>query len=191
MSNTTSMGSFHKSCRKGHDLTVAGSRRAEDNRCLACYREKYPTERGSEAWLANVEAGRVGTNYGAPLGNRNSERAICKSGLHEMNDDNRIVVKTARGTLSTVCGKCRSARQRKALYGISAVEYAEMLVQHGGVCATCKRPPKAGRSLCVDHNHRTGKVRGLLCDKCNQALGKAEDSIERLWALIQYLDERN
>lgn len=182
---------FWKKCRKGHDLTADGSRRVEDGRCAECYRAKYPTARGSEAWRQRVEAGRVGTKYGGPVGNKNAQRVMCVAGLHEMNDDTRLVVKTARGTLSTICRQCRSGYQRKSLYGVGPVEYAEMLIQHGGVCGVCKRPNKNGRALCVDHNHETGKVRGLLCDKCNQALGKAEDSIERLWALIQYLDERN
>jgi Recombination endonuclease VII len=196
-------------CKRGHDLTLVGARRVQDNRCESCYRERFPTTRGSEAWLAKVEAGRVGTAYGGPLGNKNAERAICAAGLHEMNDDNRMVVKTARGKLSTVCHACNKAYQRQyknarvqhysAKYvarcrfkscGVTAVEYAEMLVQHKGVCAICKGVNKDGRSLALDHDHQTGKKRGLLCGRCNLTLGRVEDDTEILWNMIQYLENR-
>lgn len=53
-------------------------------------------------------------------------------------------------------------------------EYEYRLKAQGGVCAICSKPPKR-RRLCVDHNHRTGKVRGLLCDLCNRRiLGRLE-----------------
>jgi hypothetical protein len=198
-----------KFCKQGHDLTIAGARRVEDNRCLSCYREKYPTKRGSEEWRAKVEAGRVGTAYGAPLGNKNSQRTVCKAGLHEMNDDNRMVVKTARGKLSTVCHECdkayqrrykhenlarysakRTAYARRKICGITPVEYAEMLVRQNGVCAICKGVDKDGRSLAIDHCHQTGKKRGLLCGRCNLTLGRVEDDVEILQGMIQYLENR-
>ena len=54
-------------------------------------------------------------------------------------------------------------------YGISAAEYDAMLLAQNGRCAICKRPPKRNR-LHVDHDHATGRVRGLLCVGCNSKL---------------------
>lgn len=52
--------------------------------------------------------------------------------------------------------------------GVSRLEYEEMLVEQNGVCAICHRPSDSmGRRLCVDHDHATGRTRGLLCSTCN------------------------
>ena len=65
-------------------------------------------------------------------------------------------------------------------------EYKTMLDAQGGVCAICKEKPKVGR-LAVDHVHGTEKVRGLLCNLCNPALGLFKDNPERLEMAIAYL----
>jgi len=62
----------------------------------------------------------------------------------------------------------------KRLYGIDETKYQEMLMEQNGVCAICSSPPKR-KSLAVDHDHRTGKVRSLLCQSCNARLGVLED----------------
>jgi hypothetical protein len=77
---------------------------------------------------------------------------------------------------------------RKAKYGITELDYARMFVEQNGVCAICKETdPK--KALSVDHDHATGKVRALLCTKCNLALGKVNDNIALLEAMIDYLKE--
>ncbi|HJU02351.1 MAG TPA: endonuclease VII domain-containing protein [Actinomycetes bacterium] len=64
----------------------------------------------------------------------------------------------------------------KALYGISLPEYEELLQMQGGVCAICTRPPRGKRPLDVDHDHESGKVRGLLCGNCNRAIGLLDEN---------------
>jgi len=61
-------------------------------------------------------------------------------------------------------------------YGISVEQYEAMLKQQSGCCAICKKAPgeNARGRLHVDHCHKTGKIRGLLCVKCNMALGWVE-----------------
>ena len=67
-------------------------------------------------------------------------------------------------------------------------EYAELLERQGGVCAICRQPESVpGRSLAVDHDHATGAVRGLLCGRCNRALGYFRDDPALLAAAITYL----
>jgi hypothetical protein len=54
---------------------------------------------------------------------------------------------------------------------VTPEEYAALFSEQGGVCAICGNPPKeGGRALHVDHNHKTGEVRGLLCHYCNRFL---------------------
>jgi len=69
---------------------------------------------------------------------------------------------------------------------LTEVEYKAMLEAQGGVCAICSEKPKSGR-LAVDHIHGTDKVRGLLCNLCNPALGLFKDDPDRLNAAIEYL----
>lgn len=63
----------------------------------------------------------------------------------------------------------RKGEHFKARYGITREDYDLMLEGQGGTCAICGSPPKANR-LHVDHDHATGRVRGLLCTKCNTSL---------------------
>lgn len=73
-------------------------------------------------------------------------------------------------------------------YGISYKEYAKILVGQGGVCAICKgNQTDRYKNLSVDHCHETGAVRGLLCSKCNLALGGFKDSPELLDRAKDYL----
>jgi hypothetical protein len=58
---------------------------------------------------------------------------------------------------------------RAAQLGITDDAYEQLLAEQEGGCAICGNPPKT-RRLSVDHNHRTGKVRGLLCFRCNRGL---------------------
>lgn len=71
-------------------------------------------------------------------------------------------------------------------YGITADEYDERLARQGGGCKICGRSLERIR-LAVDHDHKTGKVRGILCENCNRGLGMFKDSPELLQNAIQYL----
>lgn len=89
--------------------------------------------------------------------------------------------------------KCQRARKRKAdlaaKYNMTLEQYDDMLMGQGGVCAVCKQPETAlpggrgpsnqffPRALGVDHNHATGKVRGLLCNRCNSYSVRAVDEL--------------
>lgn len=74
----------------------------------------------------------------------------------------------------------------KREYGISLGEYNLILTQQGGGCAICGKKPEK-RTLAVDHCHRTGKIRGLLCGKHNMALGLFDDDPELFKKAIAYL----
>lgn len=78
-------------------------------------------------------------------------------------------------------------RYRPVKYGVTPEEYDRMLAEQGGKCAICRQECKTRSHLCIDHDHATGVVRGLLCNACNVALGILRDDVARLEAAIRYL----
>lgn len=89
------------------------------------------------------------------------------------------------------CNKGHPDTRRKhtlSQVGLTIEDYDGWLAAQGGVCAICKQPePHTNKRLSVDHDHRTGKARGLLCSFCNPGLGMFRDSIATLSAAIEYL----
>lgn len=84
----------------------------------------------------------------------------------------------------------------KTRYGISLQEYKDLLIKQNGSCAICQKQSITIQSkenkikrLSVDHDHKTGRVRGLLCQKCNVLLGMASDNIVFLTNAIEYLKQ--
>jgi hypothetical protein len=77
----------------------------------------------------------------------------------------------------------------RAIYKITLADYNRMLAAQDGKCAICHLPPQRSR-LFVDHCHTSGKVRGLLCGKCNSALGLLKDSVQALDEAKRYLTSR-
>lgn len=79
----------------------------------------------------------------------------------------------------------------KSQYGITVEEFNQMVDIQGGRCACCKREPQgkgAAAVLNVDHDHVTGRVRGLLCNPCNQAMGLMKDNPVMIRQLLKYAD---
>jgi hypothetical protein len=85
----------------------------------------------------------------------------------------------------------RRAEHREAhlvrTFGITQSEYDAMLAAQGGACAICDRSPREGSSLHVDHDHGTGRIRGLLCFRCNGGLGQFAEDVDRLVAATGYV----
>lgn len=113
----------------------------------------------------------------------------------------------------TQCKKCRAeyVRNRRRshpevrlrdgirTYGLTIEDYESMLENQNGVCAACKQPPSGvetrGRGplparLYVDHDHKTGRVRALLCGGCNAAFGMLKDDVSRVEGLLAYAREQ-
>ena len=116
-----------------------------------------------------------------------------------------------------VCGKKRAAADRserrkdpkyaeymrwyfmRVNYGITREQYEQLLAEQEGKCRICAIPDSSARrpgktvagldpfGLCVDHDHKTGIIRGLLCNACNRGLGLFKDSTETLNRAHQYL----
>lgn len=71
-------------------------------------------------------------------------------------------------------------------YGLTKEGYLTLQAEQNGVCAVCKLP-NASKALAVDHSHETLAIRGLLCDKCNTALGLLDEDPKRMQSLIAYV----
>ena len=74
-------------------------------------------------------------------------------------------------------------------YGLSVAEYAAMLKSQNGACAICYGTHNNNHALCIDHDHMTGKIRGLVCHDCNVALGMIGDDPEVARSIITYLEK--
>ena len=88
----------------------------------------------------------------------------------------------------------RRKRQLSIKYNLSDEEYSKMFSEQGGICAICGNPETANRNgivkqLTVDHNHITRQIRGLLCQKCNSAIGYLGEDIEIFRNAISYIEK--
>ena len=86
--------------------------------------------------------------------------------------------------------KIKQRRDNLRKYGITQADYEAMLVAQDGRCAICGRRGSGTKQhdrMSIDHDHGTGRVRGLLCRSCNKGIGYFDDEVERLDAAIEYL----
>jgi hypothetical protein len=83
----------------------------------------------------------------------------------------------------------RKDRARVRRYGAGAAQYTAFCARQGGLCAICRERNTKGRDLAIDHDHSTGRIRGLLCTRCNLLLGLAKDSVDRLLEAALYLEK--
>ena len=119
----------------------------------------------------------------------------------EVKDNTDFYTKNKKGRRDSVCKECRkealrnnydpfvaSERWLKTKYGITRAERQNMYEQQGGVCKICgSKGNGKWKQLCVDHDHTTGKVRDLLCHRCNIVLGEVYDNPDILNKMSDYL----
>ena len=96
------------------------------------------------------------------------------------------------------CSRIRRTTQKdhvrdlsyKRLFGITLEEYNGLFATQHGLCKGCHvHQSSEKRAFAIDHNHKTGKVRGLLCGNCNVSLGNAKDNPMILRRLAEYVDK--
>ena len=83
-----------------------------------------------------------------------------------------------------------SNSRRKRIFGLTTEEYHAVMKSQDYVCAICKAEAQDGTKLGIDHNHKTGQVRGALCITCNAGLGMFHDDPDLLHRAVFYLTER-
>lgn len=134
--------------------------------CTSCKEFKPLTQFGNKSW----------TNKDGSV--TSTKRSHCRSCVNKSNLDrfhNNPKTKEAH--------KTASYRHRIKSYGLSIEEYENKLKDQNHKCDSCGKEEK----LVIDHDHITGKVRGLICHSCNIALGNVKDSVNILKRLIKYL----
>jgi hypothetical protein len=102
--------------------------------------------------------------------------------------------KSKKDGLATECLKCKVIHYLNTEYKMTLDEYNQKLEKQNGLCAICNEPDQFNKDerwqpLRVDHDHDSGKIRGLLCHSCNVALGLFRDNIENLMNAIAYLEK--
>ncbi len=120
--------------------------------------------------------------------NPDKAKAIARKAHVKKYAENREVLKADRDLNKN---KYKN-RALKSAFGIDLNEYNKMLNEQNGVCAICgQTETKISKgnlvSLAVDHDHATGKIRGLLCFNCNLAMGKFHDNVEMMKKAIEYI----
>jgi hypothetical protein len=127
---------------------------------------------------------------------RNQRHSWCKPCVIEGNRSRRQALVGQAKELDDERNRRYTRRKRLRKYGLTPQTYDDLLNAQGGVCAICGEPErisqphrKSGEEpLAVDHCHKSGHVRGLLCFMCNTALGKFRDDPDLLRAAADYLE---
>lgn len=137
------------------------------------------------------------SNKGGALGKRSSCKQ-CESTYshsHYISHRNEVLYRSAENYKQNRDKKLQQTFMRhiRTKYNLNSEDYFAILSQQGCICAVCGRTETTTyrgktRRLSVDHNHATGEVRGLLCDRCNRGLGIFGDDIKCLKKAITYLE---
>jgi hypothetical protein len=151
-------------------------------------RQKYPRSIvPTVCFCCKIE--KLAINFVTASQNKNGLSSWCKQCTHNYYIENqKLLIKYGKNYRKEHIDYDWRERQLKNLYGIAIEEYNLLFQKQNGKCAICNNT-QLDRRLAVDHDHKTGKIRGLLCQKCNTALGRFEDNSELLKRAIQYLEE--
>lgn len=167
-----------KPCRHGHD----GTRYLKTNECLDCKRAH------SKRWKKSESGKKYNREW--------AKRSYVYHPRDPQTPENKRACNLRYRTRMAVefRKRWREGYGHLKRYGLSKVEYERMLLDQGGVCAICSSPngsSKNRRLMCVDHDHVTGNIRGLLCDGCNKGIGCLKDSTELVSKALNYLVRAN
>jgi hypothetical protein len=165
--------------------------------CRRCYYRDYMSrwrKKNPEAWAAiaqrtyrkgiDADPGRNRTEY-----LKRREQQLAQKAAAYAADPEKHRARRRVGSQNPALVAAKYARKRDKTYGLAPGEYDALLEAQGRACAICRTTvPGAGRSWAVDHDHKTGRVRGLLCARCNLAIGGMGDDPELLRAAADYVE---
>lgn len=177
----TRVNKLCKSCSIEKEHTVKGKVCID---CKQAYDKKYVELNKEKLKAAGLEY-----RHRADIKNK---KTLYDKEYREQNKDKKLANRIKR----KISGASRTDYRKshfKNTYGITIEDYELMLQQQEGKCKICKTTEFTGVGNClhVDHCHITGKVRGLLCMKCNNGLGNFKDNIKTLHNAITYLTLHN
>jgi hypothetical protein len=199
-------GDKQRFCKRGHDTQLCG-RNPANRACRRCQADdqiarQIADPEGTKArfkdWYerrydqykdgANAKRREAHSN----LSPEERESYLEKERLRSKTDGDRRADPEKRKTWWREYGVKRPLRSRQSMYGLSESRFEEMVAEQNNLCAACGQPEtklirgKLSR-LSVDHDHETGRIRGLLCAGCNSALGQVKDDANRLIKLLAYI----
>lgn len=104
--------------------------------------------------------------------------------IKNRNKSNTIKTKYQKSSKGKINSKYSKIKSR---YGLTKEEYDRLIISTGNICSLCNNE-FINNKYCVDHCHSTGKIRGIICDRCNKALGLVKDSKTTLMNMLNYLE---
>lgn len=172
-------------CGRGHEFTEANTfmfqssdREGLRRGCRKC-RQNQVRKNGGKLLKPNAEV----------VGVDNKNKSNCAKG-HEFSDENTYLDPK---TGDRHCRSCRTLDAKiwrlKTIYGLTLNQSEKMFAAQEGKCWICLREFSETLTPCVDHDHATGEIRGLLCNGCNSGLGQFRDSVDVILRAIEYLQK--
>lgn len=146
------------------------------------YNKGMPKTKEQKAYMSNLLKGRIFSP---------ETRAKISANRKGMKFSKEHKDNISRGKGGDGVIRDRYAHSIRRNFGMTMEDYNQMLESQGGVCSLCYGMNKNGKRLGVDHNHQTGKVRGILCQNCNAAIGYAQENIQTLQNMIDYLKKHS
>lgn len=167
-----------------------------DKHCTKCgetkditmFHANISTKDGRHGWcsICSNKTRRERPKKHYPRSEDNKKCGICKI---VMSAENFWSDRIKTDGLAGDCKDCGRDRLYKKRFGITLEQYTSMLNEQWMMCAMCgKNEEENNQRLCVDHDHETGQVRGLLCNTCNTGLGLLQDNITILRNGVTYLN---
>ena len=147
---------------------------------------KHPVNSVKPSEEGNTEPRQRNTREGVET--RHGAHHKCSS-CETLKPASEFYKKDRLGRLDGTCKSCRIIAQRQKTLGITEAEYREFYRRQSGKCGICQRRlySKRYKRFAVDHCHKTGRIRGLLCTNCNTAIGLLRDCPVTLQRAIEWL----
>jgi hypothetical protein len=202
-------------CKRGHD----GRRYVNDGKCVACIRERNAarfsliratTVRGETFQGNPCKHGHDGMRYahggGCVACAKENGSKPARKAWHEQywltqhaknvakayraRPDVNVKIKRREKARRTPERKRHVRNQLLGKYGLTEKLYDDRLRRQFGMCPICNKPAsQTNKPFGIDHNHKTGEVRGLICDTCNLGIGLFKDNPQALMNAARYLSE--
>lgn len=174
-----------KPCFKNH----IGLRYASSGNCVSCIEEKRGVFFDTEKTRFSSENITLAINAMADGHLKYTSKSPCPKGHFERFTSSNNCVQCNLEIAINRKEKSRWDRMQK-LYGVSRSNFETMLKMQCEQCSICETKLNQ-KNTHIDHCHKSGKVRSLLCSRCNQAIGLIDESIERLEKIKQYFQRHN
>lgn len=193
--------SIDKTCSL--DCQIRLRRKLTRDRARARYQPRPPRpDAECESCNARIPVSRVGRTpqwCQTCRANREDRRARDRVAVRRCHKCEAPVPGAERKPGIAVCDECRvdrrpntAAKERRRTlrkYGLTPEAFDELLAAQGGRCRTCRTDTPGVKGWCIDHCHSSGRVRALLCTRCNTALGYTDENPAVLRALADFAEE--